>query len=290
MNRALKQSLSSLAEKTLPVELYTAEQVRALDRLAIETMPLEGFDLMKQAGKSAFRVLLRYWPHVKSLAIFCGGGNNGGDGLVIAGLAIQKGLSVQVIMLSKPESLTGEAAESWCWLQQLDDSNLTITPWQLSGSKNGLIEDKAIDEDRAIEGEVIIDCLLGTGLTGAVRADYAAAIDAINLSQKPVLAVDIPSGLCSDTGRRLGSAVKAQRTISFIGIKQGLLTGEAPSFVGELEFDSLGVPDSVFASTTPNCIRADWQDFKTQLPPREKTAHKGDYGRVLVVGGDHGME
>ena len=266
-------------KKMLPDKLYTAEQVRALDRAAIETIPVDGFDLMKKAGRAAFRVLLRHWPGVKSLSVFCGGGNNGGDGLVIAGLAVQKGISVELILLSDPNEYKKEAAFAWVWLTQLikeagtADTLLTIKAW------------KADD----IFGDVIVDCLLGTGLTGDARGEYAEAIQAINHAEKPVLAVDIPSGLCSDTGRVLGCAVKAEQTITFIGVKQGLLTGEAPNWVGQLEYDALDVPESVFNQVDYSCLRADWNQLKSSMPRRSRTAHKGVFGRVLIIGGDHGM-
>lgn len=275
MDRVLKQPLSRFDAKALPLNLYTADQVRALDRLAIEMIPIEGFDLMKRAGKSAFRCLLRHWPDIPSMSIFCGGGNNGGDGLIIAGLAAQKGLAIELVMLADPSSLRGEAAVAWQWLQDLNESSaLKFTQWRSS---------------MEIQGELVVDCLLGTGLAGDVRGDYAVAIEKINRSGKPVFAVDIPSGLCSDTGRVLGGAIDAQRTITFIGVKQGLLTGEAPNVVGELEYDSLGVPDDVLAQIPPSCCRAEWRELAKLLPQRKRVAHKGDFGRVLVVGGDHGM-
>lgn len=275
MNRGLKQPLTYFDGKVLPRELYKADQVRALDRAAIEMMPIAGFDLMKRAGKTAFRMLLRRWPETQSLSILCGGGNNGGDGLVIAGLAAQKGLAVELTMLAEPTTLKGEAAAAWQWLQGLNEcSEVQLTQWHSSS---------------IIHGDLIVDCLLGTGLTGNVRGDYAAAIKQINESGRPVFAVDIPSGLCSDTGRTLGCAVKAHRTITFIAVKQGLLTGDAPNVVGELEYDSLGVPSAILDSIAPSCLRADWHEFEQRLPAREKVAHKGYFGRVLVIGGDYGM-
>ncbi|WP_250654994.1 NAD(P)H-hydrate dehydratase [Alkalimarinus coralli] len=275
MNRESGLQLSAFKEPFLPTGLYTAKQVRELDKLAIDRVPIEGFALMKKAGRAAFRRLLRHWPEAGSLSVFCGGGNNGGDGLVIAGLAAQKGITVKLVLLAEASSLKGEAASAWQWLQQRNEfQSIDIETWPLSAE---------------LECDVIVDCLLGTGLTGKVRNKYAEAIDAINASGKPVFAVDIPSGLCSDTGRVLGSAVKAQRTITFIGLKQGLLTADAPDYVGGLEFDALDVPEAVFNEIEPGCLRADWKNFKTQLPRRNRNAHKGVYGRVLVVGGDYGM-
>lgn len=275
MNRELKQPNSSFLGQTLPRTLYTAEQVRKLDRLAIETIPIDGFELMKKAGRSAFRMLLRNWPEASSLSIFCGGGNNGGDGLIIAGLAAQQGMSVELILLTDTSVFKGEAAAAWDWLQQFN--------------RLPALHIRRLEDEVAMQGELIVDCLLGTGLTGDVRGNYVRAIDAINRSVQPVLAVDIPSGLCSDTGRVLGRAVYAQRTMTFIGVKQGLLTGEGPACVGELEFNALDVPESVYKKVQPSCLRAGWDELENTLPKRKKTAHKGAYGRVLVVGGDHGM-
>jgi len=264
----------------LPDKLYTAEQVRALDRTAIEMIPVDGFDLMKKAGRAAFRALLRYWPGVKSLTVFCGGGNNGGDGLVIAGLAAQKGISVDLVLLADPCDYKGEAASAWNWLKQFTDKALT--------DKSLLTINEWLADDE-ITSEVIVDCLLGTGLAGEVRGRCAEAIKVINHADKPVLAVDIPSGLCSDTGRVLGAAVKAEKTITFIGLKQGLLTGEAPNLVGQLEYDALDVPEFVFDQVDFSYLRADWRQLKDVLPRRNRVAHKGAFGRVLIVGGDHGM-
>ena len=267
-------------KKMLPDKLYTAEQVRALDRIAIESMPVDGFELMKRAGRVAFRLLLRHWPRITSLSVLCGGGNNGGDGLVIAGLAAQKGISVDLVLLTDPSDYKREAASAWHWLQTLSEEEpeikalLTINEWQ---------------QGYSINAGVIVDCLLGTGLTGDVRGHYAEAINAINSAQKPVLAVDIPSGLCSDTGRVLGCAVTADYTVTFIGVKQGLLTGEAPNKVGQLEYDGLGVTESVFNQVRHSCLRADWNQLKSAIPKRPRTAHKGVFGRVLIIGGDHGM-
>jgi len=270
----------TMNKKMLPDKLYTAEQVRALDRTAIETIPVDGFDLMKKAGRAAFRVLLRHWPDVKSLSVFCGGGNNGGDGLVIAGLAVQKGISVDLVLLVDPCDYKREAASAWNWLKQLADKEPTA---------NALLAINERQADGEITAEVVVDCLLGTGLTGDVRGRYAEAIKAINYAEKPVLAVDIPSGLCSDTGRVLGCAVKAEQTITFIGVKQGLLTGEAPNWVGQLRYDALDVPESVFNQVDYSCLRADWSQLKNSVPRRSRIAHKGAFGRVLIIGGDYGM-
>ena len=136
---------------------------------------------------------------------------------------------------------------------------------------------------------VIVDAMLGTGLGGDVRGVYCEAIDAINASGLPVLAVDIPSGLCSDTGRVLGVAVKADLTVTFIGLKRGLFTMAAADHTGAVEFNDLGVPPEVYQQVGCDSRRLELEALLERLPARPATAHKGLYGTVLVVGGDYGM-
>ncbi|MDH3994384.1 MAG: NAD(P)H-hydrate dehydratase, partial [Gammaproteobacteria bacterium] len=136
---------------------------------------------------------------------------------------------------------------------------------------------------------VIVDALLGTGLGGEVRGAYCAAIEAINASGVPVLAVDIPSGLCSDTGKVLGVAVRAELTVTFIGLKRGLFTLDAADHTGAVYFTDLAVPEEVYRQVACDSYRLELQALLERLPPRPATAHKGFYGTVLVVGGDHGM-
>jgi hydroxyethylthiazole kinase-like uncharacterized protein yjeF len=131
--------------------------------------------------------------------------------------------------------------------------------------------------------------LLGTGLNGDVRAEYAAAIALIHDSGAPVLALDTPSGLCADSGAVLGSAVHAHHTISFIGAKRGLLTGSSPAYTGTLELNDLAVPVAVYRDVPATSFQLDLAQLRALLPPRSRIAHKGHCGHVLVVGGELGM-
>ena len=148
---------------------------------------------------------------------------------------------------------------------------------------------KAFDAAQLRTEGVIVDAMLGTGLGGDVRGDYLAAIEAVNATGAAVLAVDIPSGLCSDSGQVLGAAVRADLTVSFIGLKRGLFALHAPDYVGEVQFASLEVPQAVYDQLPPDCLRLELELLLELLPPRPATAHKGLYGTVLVVGGDCGM-
>ncbi len=249
--------------------IYTAAQVKKMDQLTIQS-GTPGFELMKQAGRMAFRHLLRQWPECRALTLFCGGGNNGGDGYVMAGLARQQNMVVQLVSLTPPERLVGEAAQAYQWALEW---GVEVQPWQ---------------EGFKLRGQVIVDALLGTGLTGDVRGDYLEAIEQINRSGLPVLAVDIPSGLCADRGVCLGQAVKADVTVTFIGKKLGLLTGQGPEYCGERRFEPLNVTDRVRSQVKPIATMLNDETLEHLIAPRARTAHKGDCGRVLVVGGDQG--
>lgn len=137
--------------------------------------------------------------------------------------------------------------------------------------------------------EVIVDALLGTGLKGCVRKDSLALIETVNQSGRPVIAVDIPSGLCADTGAGLGAVIGARQTVTFIGLKRGLCTGQAADYTGELLFAGLGVEDAFARHGQPSALRINREEVIRCLPPRPRTAHKGHNGRVLCAGGDVGM-
>jgi len=253
------------------LNLYTAAQSRALDRIAIEQYGLPGIVLMKRAGRAAWQALRERWPEAKTLTVFCGGGNNGGDGYIVAALAAQQKRPVRIVCLAPPEQLTGDAALA---CQFARDAGVAM-----QGFDDGLV----------LEGGVIVDALLGTGSRGAPRGDYAAAIDRINASGLPVLALDLPSGLDADTGHAAAACIRATATITFIALKRGLLTGRAPALTGELLYDDLQLPADVFAGIAPAARRIAEQLPNHLLPPRAADAHKGHFGHVLVIGGDLGM-
>ncbi|MDY6919112.1 MAG: NAD(P)H-hydrate dehydratase [Pseudomonadota bacterium] len=255
----------------LPTALYRAEEVRELDRLAIEEQGIAGFELMSRAGEAAFDLLRDLWPEARRLCVFVGTGNNGGDGYVIAALAEKAGFEAHVVQVGDPEKTQGDAATA---RQRAEEEGASF---------------ELLDPEGEYSGDVIVDAMLGTGLSGDVRGAYVAAIDVINHSGCPVLAADIPSGLCSDTGRVLGQAVKADACITFIGCKQGLLTGQAPDFVGNLYFAPLQVPAVVLETLPPTARLITTAQITRWLPPRSRLSHKGNNGHVLVIGGDLGM-
>jgi len=248
--------------------LYRADQVRELDRRAIEDHGIPGYTLMQRAGAVAFAQIKGRWPDIRALTVLCGGGNNGGDGYVVAGLAIEAGLRVQLIPVSPVDALKGDARRA------ADD-------WQAVGGRADPVE-------ATLSGDLIVDALLGTGLDRPAAGDHADLIERANASGLPILAIDLPSGLSADSGQALGPCIHADLTVSFIGRKRGLHTAAAGDYVGDSAFDDLDVPASVLESLQPDAHLLDASIVNDLLPPRAKRTHKGDLGRVLIVGGDHG--
>lgn len=251
--------------------LYTAAQTRALDRCAIDDHGIPGIVLMKRAGSAAYAELRRRWPAARAISVLCGSGNNGGDGYIVAALARQQGLDSRVLHLADPAALRGDAARAW---QFARDAAVPMTPWTTGAE---------------LCGDVLVDALLGTGLTRPVAGDYGAAIAALNAAGTPVLAIDIPSGLHADTGAELGIAVRATVTLTFIGRKLGLCTGRGPACSGTVVFADLEVPQDIYRMVPPTAELLDLAALRCALPPRERDAHKGRFGHVMVIGGDRGF-
>ena len=260
--------------KTAATALYLAEQVQKLDRCAIDEHGIPGIRLMKQAGRAAFKLLLKQWPQVEHITVMCGAGNNAGDGYIVAALAAQRRIPVDVFHVAEPDQLTGDALLAFEFARHEG----VIVQGYMQGQRLG---------DMA--NTVLVDALLGTGAKGDVRPNYAMAIKAVNDSQLPVLAIDLPSGLSADTGAVLGSAIRADVTITFIGMKQGLVTGKGPALAGRLEFDGLNVPPQVYENQTPVSQRLQLDSLLKQLPHRDADAHKGHFGHAMVIGGELGF-
>ncbi len=251
----------------LPAEVYTASQARAMDRHAIERSGIAGYTLMQRAGAAALAVLRRRWPQAASVAVLCGAGNNGGDGYVLARLARAAGLTVHVSALADPQRLQG-------------DAHRAHADFRAAG---GQLE--SFDAAALAGADVVVDALLGTGVDRPVAGPLRGCIEAINASGRPVLALDLPSGLDADTGLVLGAAVRASCTITFVALKTGLYLGDAPEHAGAIEFDGLDLPASARDEQAPVMRRIEESVLAAVLPRRRRSAHKGEHGRVLIVGG-----
>ncbi|CAI8720311.1 NAD(P)H-hydrate dehydratase [Pseudomonas sp. fls2-241-R2A-110] len=252
----------------LPDALYSAAQVRALDASLIAA-GTPGFELMQRAARATWRALVRHWPTANELTVVAGRGNNAGDGYLVAVLARRAGWHVRVLAVGDPLHLQGDAALAHA---EAVSEGVAVQAWAPHSELRG----------------VVLDALLGTGLTGEVREPYASAITAINASGLPVAAVDIPSGLSADTGRVLGVAIRADLTVTFIGLKLGLFTGDAADGVGELVFNDLQASAETISGVAVSACRLSTGNLP-RLPSRAPTSHKGKFGHVLLIGGDRGL-
>ena len=245
--------------------------MRELDRGAIESAGIPGYTLMTRAATAAWNALRARWPAARDVLVLCGGGNNGGDGLVLARLAREAGCRVRVVQLGDAARIGGDAATA-------------RRDWLDAGG-----EIEALSDPLTMDADVIVDALLGTGFAGALQPDWRTVIEAANAAAAPVVAIDVPSGLAADSGHVGDAAIHAALTVTFIGRKPGLYTGDGPDCCGEIVYDDLGVPASVYEDVA-HCALLDTatapNPFATARP---RAAHKGYFGHVLVVGGDHGM-
>ncbi len=254
----------------LPHDIYTAKQTRELDSLVTEQHHVTTAKLMARAGTAALSTIKNHWPQAERILVVCGTGNNGVDGFELARQAVEANYRVMVYQVGN-DPMTHETAAAREALLAL---GTTIHPFE--GSLHST--------------DVIVDALLGTGLNRPVEGDYKAAIEAINANTRaPVLSLDIPSGLQADTGIALPIAVKATLCLSFIGLNKGLFIGEGPNYSGIICFDSLQVPSALYKKFEPVARRVSLEIDGARLAPRERTGHKGLYGHLLIIGGDHGM-
>jgi len=248
----------------MKVDVITTREMRALEMNA-EYFGISRLQLMENAGRNvAVEVSSRFRPKDARVAVFCGLGGNGGDGFVAARHLACMGFKVEVILAGRASQIVNEEAEkNWEALEPLRDSV----------ALHEVYDSSLIPEVRA---QVLIDALLGTGLAGPPRPPVSQLITHVNEADAFRVAVDLPSGINSDSGKVLGEAVKADVTVTFHKAKPGLL--KAKKHVGELVVKHIGLPNEIERFAGPG-------DVSTVLKPRAEESHKGDFGRLLIVGG-----
>ncbi len=247
---------------------FDTKSIREIENLALLD---EGIDrLMEKAGKAIFDHLSQL-DNNKSVIVFCGPGNNGGDGYVTARLAKLAGLNVQVYFTHDPNELPEPALNAYKKCQ-----NVGVSIAKFSNEKE-------------YTADVCIDALLGIGITRDVSGVIADAVKAINLLQAYTICVDVPSGVDSNTGNILGIAVKGDVTITFIANKLGLVTGKGLNYCGLVSVASLDVPLSLYQNVAAVGQIISSVEIKKKLLPRVRDSHKGTFGNVLIIGGDEGM-
>lgn len=260
--------------------VVTASEMREMDERTITGFGLPGRVLMENAGRGAARVMLERFPDITSrrVGVMAGRGNNGGDGFVIARYLVQKGVRVTVFLLARREDLRGDAAANLPLLAPLSVPVVDVSDPAAFSEQHSLLRHQ----------DIFVDAILGTGLQSEVREFYRMVIHFINETGKPVLAVDIPSGLSSDTGRPCGASIQASVTTSFAFPKIGHILYPGAAYTGDLEIIDIGIPPYIAAGVGPRQHLLTPEKIAKLLPRRKGDAHKGATGHLLVIAGAPG--
>jgi NAD(P)H-hydrate epimerase len=265
MNWLDRSAIESLTHK-----VFSAEQVRENEAAAATAASCSMYQLMQRAGEAVFKQLSARWPKARRILVVVGHGNNGGDGYIVSFLARQNGLDVVLCCADTSRLPTGDALTAQ---QQWLKEGGQLASWQ---------------EVEFADFDVIVDGLLGTGINGKVQEPYQSIIGAINDSPAAALSIDLPSGLNADKGYPMGCAVNADCTVTFVGIKSGLVTAKGKECAGELIFDELGIGAEFSTLVTAHARLVNY-GVLMPLPPRALNEHKGTNGKLLCIGGSTGM-
>jgi hydroxyethylthiazole kinase-like uncharacterized protein yjeF len=266
----LTNLLTEQTNAILAHKIVSSEQVRAMEPEAALIAGCSMFELMQRAGKAAFQLLIKEWPGTQNILVVAGNGNNAGDGYVLATLAKQQGINVEVVCDQPIRKLVGDARQA-----QLG--------WQKLGGKT-----YKFGERDYTQFDVIVDALLGTGVTGEVKLTFKTVIQQINQTHIPVLSLDCPSGMHADTGQALPICINADVTITFIAIKPGLISGMGKEYCGKVIHTDLSVGSEFFSIAR---IEAQLVDMPMLQPfcARPINGNKGSFGKLLCIGGNQGM-
>ncbi len=263
------------------MKVATAEQMQELDRKAMEAYRIPGIVLMENAGRGATEVISKTFPDLqrKKIAIIAGKGNNGGDGFVIARHLLNQGISVKVFLLTDPKALRGDAETNFHIFLRMKGEVIPA-----SSSKDYQKVKKDLEKF-----DLLIDGIFGTGLDAEVRGYYREVIDHLNTLQKPIVAIDIPSGLDANTGKPLGTAVRASLTVTFGLPKIAHLVSPGLDYVGLVKVIDIGIPRRLVEEEEIHTHLLEGDEIKKWISsPRRPDSHKGDYGHLLIIAGSVG--
>ena len=251
--------------------IYDPSTVAEVDNKAIHEFSMPGIELMEKAAAYAFQCSQECFPNIDSIQIFCGSGNNAGDAYLFGCYAIDHGITTSVIYLSNPKTLKGDAYSAY---QRYKAKEGKLIQW---------------NENININCDLIIDGIFGIGINRPVKGTFLKAIELINQNSSPVLSLDIPSGLSGENGKIMGTSVRADITITFVGKKIGLYINDGPKVNKRIKFSNLDIPEDCFEKAQPILEETNESHISQILRQRKKDSHKGNFGHVLVVGGNHGM-
>lgn len=254
--------------------IVTAKQIASMDRYAIDDLEIPGIILMENAGRGIVDIALSLLgrPEQKRVHIYCGPGNNGGDGYVVARHLSNKGADVRVFILARQEKIKGDALINLEILLKMEQDVSFI-------EKNPQVE----------KPDLIVDAMLGTGVAGSLRGLFAEVAEFINLQNVPVLSVDIPTGVNADTGAVEGPAIKATATATMALLKRGLVFSPGREHAGQVLIVDISMPSAVVKEKQQNVWLQEKEDIVPLLPVRSPDAHKNNCGTVATVAGSEGF-
>lgn len=263
------------------MRIVTAEEMRALDERAIRQLGIPGVVLMENAGLQVIKLIQNILgnPKGKRILILAGKGNNGGDGFVVARHLVNLGAEVKVLIVANPEEINGDAKINLDILQRMGHKVYSVV------NANSL----NIVRIAGIYSDLIVDAIYGTGFAGAVTEHVGKIIDLVNDSRRPIVAIDIPSGVEANTGKVQSKAIKATHTVTFALPKLGLFLEPGAALTGQLTIADISIPKSMVEEDAGLRAMVTPELALRLLPTRQADSHKGDYGRVLVVGGSEGL-
>lgn len=262
--------LTEQAAEILAHKIVSSEQVKLLESKAAQMAGCSMFKLMQRAGEAAFQKLTQQWPRSQKIIVVAGNGNNAGDGYVLAKLALNKGMKAIVVCQDPNKELQGDAQQAQAQWNNVGGLTLKFTELDFN------------------EFDVVVDALLGTGVQGEVKPNFQTVIQKINQSKRPVLSIDLPSGMHADTGQALPIAVVADVTVTFIAVKPGLVTGVGKEICGILSYADLSIASEFFSIAKTHAQLVDWKMLQP-IKPRTANANKGSFGKLLCIGGNQGM-
>ncbi len=263
------------------MRILTAEQMREADRRTIEDIGIPSLVLMENAGRQVVAAMESFYEDLaeRNVAIICGKGNNGGDGFVVARTLHQRGIEASVFLVGQVTDVKGDARINLEILGRLGVTVVEIVDegqWDLHLSEIS-------------SHDLIVDALFGTGLKSALSGIYETVIADINASAIPVVSIDVPSGMSADTSDVIGDCIEASLTVTLGAPKLPLILPPAEQKSGEVVIADIGIPVSVFESLDgPRVELMTREQIRSVITPREADAHKGDFGRVLIVAGSRG--
>lgn len=261
------------------LEVLAADKCKELDREAIENTKIPSIILMENAAISIFNHIKDFG---KSFLIFCGKGNNGGDALALARHLVLNGDNVKVFIVSKDDNYSSDFLVNYNILNKILDKEKIVF----------ISSEVQINEEVKLnikEYDIIIDGLLGVGLSRNVDEMFSLIISNINQYGKKVISIDVPSGLDCDTGLEKGAAIIADYTYTFEVIKKGFLNYNALKYIGKLKVLNIGIPNTIKEQKTESIYILDKKEYISMLPKRELYGHKGNYGRALIFAGSEGL-